>query len=181
MKPILEGDLVTINLTEYQLVSNVYRVAKKIDGECVLSHPLAPECYLIRLDTDLNNTFPSMQSAVERSLVFAAKNRELLGHTMAADLDALCYYFVVKKDFTNKQRHDLANICGKIASVVLGNNLASAIATIKKNKVLLDEYNYSMFNGVKRVIDDPLSLKNKGERYTVFNIAGFILAQLANS
>lgn len=180
-KLIQVGDLVTINLSEYQLVSNVYQVAKKLDGESVLSHPLAPDCFIVRRDEDLNQTFPSMQSSIEQCLVFAKKSRDLLGYTMAADLEALCFYFVIKKDFSNKQRHDLANICGKIASVVLGNNLSSAITTIKQNKALLDEYNYSLFNGVKKVIDDPLSLKNKGERYTIFNIAGFVLAHTQKS
>jgi hypothetical protein len=175
-KPIQVGDLVTINLTEYQLVSNVYQVAKKLEGECVLSHPLAPDCYIIRRDDELNKTFPSMQSSIEKCMVFANKSRELLGYTMAKDLEALAIYFVIRKELSMKQRHDLANICGKIASVVLGNNLASAITTIKQNKALLDEYNHSLFNGVKKVIDDPLSLKNKGERYTIFNIAGFVLA-----
>lgn len=96
---------------------------------------------------------------------------------MAADLDALAYYFVVKKSFTAKQRHDLANICGKIASVVLGNNISAAVGEIKHNKVLLDEYNHSLYNSVKKVIADPLSLESKVQRYTIFNIAGFVLAQ----
>jgi hypothetical protein len=180
VKPIQVGDLVTISLTEYQVVSNVYQVSKKIDDESVLSHPLAPDCFIIRRDDELNKTFPSMQSPIERCLVFAKKSRDLLGYTMAADLDALCYYFVIRKDFSPKQRHDLANICGKIASVVLGNNLSIAITTIKQNRALLDEYNLNLFNGVKKVIDDPLAIKSKRERYTIFNIAGFILAHTQN-
>lgn len=181
-KPLIkEGDLVTITLDEHNMVSNTYVVAKKLEAASVLSHPLAPDCYLLKQDSDLNNAFPSMQSQLEKCLFFARKNQNLLGYTMSADLEALCFYFVVRKAFTPKQRNDLANICGKIASIVLNNNISSAIVTIKQNKVLMDEYNHSLFNGIKKVIDNPLSLKNKGERYTLFNIAGFVLAQLSNA
>lgn len=180
-KPIKEGDLVTISLNEYQIVSNTYVVVVKLEDRCVLSHPLAPDCLLIKKDEDLNNNFPSMQNSMEKCLVFAKKNRECLGYTMASDLDALCYYFVIKKDFSPKQRQELANMCGKIASIVLGNNMTSAIVTIKQNKALLDEYNNTLLNNVKRILDDPRNSNTKAERYTIFNMAGFILAQLNNS
>lgn len=176
-KPISVGDLVTVELDAYNVASNTYHVVAKFEGSSVLSHPLAPDCFIVKLDSELNNTFPSMRSPVEQCLLFAKNNREKLGFTMAADLDALAYYFVVKKSFTAKQRHDLANICGKIASVVLGNNISAAVGEIKHNKVLLDEYNHSLYNSVKKVIADPLSLESKVQRYTIFNIAGFVLAQ----
>lgn len=180
-KPIKEGDLVTVTLNEYQVVSNTYVVVKKLEGECVLSHPLAPECLILKSDDQLNNNFPSMQNAMERCLFFAKKNREYLGHTMACDLDAMSYFFVIHKNFSPKQRQDLANICGKIASIVLGNNMTSAIIEIKQNKALLDEYNASLLNNVKRILDDPRNSSSKADRYTIFNMAGFILAQLSNS
>ena len=180
-KSIKEGDLVTVSLNEYQIVSNTYRVLKKLEQQSILQHPLAPECLLLKNDEELNNAFPSMQNSVEKCLHFAKKNRDCLGYTMAADLDGLCYYFVVKKDFSPKQRQELSSMCGKIASVILGNNTTSAMMTIKQNKALLDEYNHSLMNSIKKVMDDPLSLNTKGERYKVFNIAGFLLAQLSNS
>lgn len=180
-KQIAEGDLVTVDLSENHSVSNTYLVLKKLPDECVLSHPLAPECLMLRTDDQLNNAFPSMQSPIELCLNFAKNNRSYLGYTMAGDLDALSYYFIIKKQFTPKQRADLANICGKIASVALGNNISAAISEIKHNKALLDEYNHSLCNSVKGVLADPLSLQGKGQRFTIFNIAGFILAQLKAS
>jgi hypothetical protein len=180
-KPIQAGDLVTVSLGEYQVISNTYRVARKLDGESVLSHPLAPDCFILRKDTDLNQTFPSMQSAVEKCLVYAQKNRDLLSHTMKEDLDALCFYIVIKKSLTPKQRTELANICGKIASIHLNYSLSSAIASVKANKALLDDYTLTLFNNSKRSINDPHSIDNKIERYKIFSIAGFVLAQLSNS
>lgn len=177
VKAIKEGDLVTISLGEYRVVSNTYRVARKIGSQCLLSHPLAPDIYILKNDTELNNNFPSLQNQVEKALVYAKQNTSALGYTMAADLEALIYFFIIKKEFTPSQRNDLANICGKIASMIINSNIGSAVTLIKQNKVLLDEYNHSLFNGVKHIIDDPLSMKHKGERYTIFNIAGFILAQ----
>lgn len=179
-KPILEGDLVTINLSEYQAVSNTYQVKKKLEGQSILSHPLAPDCLIIKDDTELNNAFPSMQSQIEKCLFFAKKKRDVLGHTMAEDLEALCFYFVIRKDFSQKQRHDLSNICGKIASVVLG-NVSTAVTTIKQNKSLLDEQHYGMMNSIKAIIDNPLTLRDRRDKFKIFNIAGFILAQLSNS
>ena len=176
-KAIAEGDIVTVELDD-AAVSNTYFVLRKLTDECVLSHPLAPECLIIKSDLELNNTGATMQSPLEKCLNFAKSNKASLGYTMAADLEALSYYFTIKKQFTPKQRADLANICGKIASVSLGNNVSAAVSTIKYNKPLLDEYNYTLCNSVKGVLTDPLSLSGKGQRYTVFNIAGFVLAQL---
>ena len=179
-KPILEGDLVTIDTDEHYVGSNTYQVLKKLPSECVLSHPLAPECLIIKADLELNNTFPSMQSSIERCLKFAKANRSDLGFSTSAELDSLTYYFIIKKQLSSKQRNDLANICGKIAAIILGNNVAAAVSEIKHNKALLDEYNHSLCNSVKGVLQDPLSLEGKGQRFTIFNIAGFILAQLSN-
>lgn len=181
MKPIQEGDLVTVNLGEYQSVSNTYLVAKKLEHQSILSHPLAPECLILKDDSELNKCLASMQNAVEKCLFYSRKNKELLGVTMNANLEALCFYFVIKKSFTLKQRDELASICGKIASVVLENKVASAVMLIKQNRVLLDEFNQMQCNQISKIINDPISIKTKNERYLIFNIAGFILAQLSNS
>src|SRR5437764_1220934 len=123
-KLIKEGDLVTVTLGPYQVVSNTYLVAKKLEAESILSHPLAPDLYILKKDEDLNNAFPSMQNPVEKCLYYAKKHRDILGFTMSSDLDALCYYFVIRKDFSPKQRGDLASICGKIAAAVLNGNVS---------------------------------------------------------
>lgn len=180
-KVIKAGDLVTLSLGEYSSVSNTYIVDRKLENECILSHPLAPECLIIRSDLELNQSFPILQNGLEKCLAFTKKNKAFLSYSMASDLDALCYFFVIKKSISTKQRHDLANMCGKIASEVLGNNFLSATSLIKENKALLDDFHSVLFNNHKEIIDDPSKIKIKNDKFVIFNIAGFILAQLKNS
>lgn len=176
MKSVQEGDLVTLTLDEFSGVSNTYLVAKKLPDQSLLQHPLAPECYLLKDDSELNKSFPDLQKPLEKCLFFAKKHKDLLGYIISAELDALCYYFVLRKTITTKQRHDLANICGRIASFLLQANLTQAIALIKANEPLLDEHSQVLLSSLGN-LSAPSQIKNKGERYTIFNIAGFVLAQ----
>ena len=50
-KAIAEGDIVTVELDD-AAVSNTYFVLRKLTDECVLSHPLAPECLIIKSDLE---------------------------------------------------------------------------------------------------------------------------------
>ena len=181
MKDIKADDIVTVAVGPYQMMSNTYIVARKLINESVLVHPIAPECFILKDDSELNQTLAQGQNPVEKCLLFAKMNANILGHSMTADLDALCYYFVVRKNFTPKQRHDLANIVGKIASVILSNNLSAAAQTIKQNVALFDEYSYTLYQKNKGVADHPMEIREKTERFTLFNLAGFVLAQEYNN
>ena len=177
MKTIKENDIVTVSVGPYQAMSNTYIVARKLPEESILVHPIAMDCCIIKSDTELNQALAQGQNPVEKCLLFAKFNVNILGHSTTADLDALCYYFVVRKTFTPKQRHDLANIVGKIASVILSNNLSAAVQTIKQNVALFDEYSYTLYQKNKPIIEHPLEVREKTERFTIFNLAGFVLAQ----
>jgi hypothetical protein len=135
--------------------------------------------FILRSDSELNSAYPANQSPIESCLNFAKKNRELLSFSVSCDLDSLCYYFVIRKDFSSKQRQELASICGRISTVLLSNNVSAAVTLIKQNKVLLDEYNHTLLNSINGIITDPLSIKTKFERHSVFNVAGFVLAQIS--
>ena len=177
MTDIKEGAIVTVPMGLYQNMSNTYIVARKLPTECVLVHPIALDCCIIKADEELNQTLAQAQNPVEKCLLFAKAHVNILGHSMAADLDAVCYYFVVKKNLTSKQRHDLANLVGKIASVILSNNLTAAGIKIKQNIALFDEYSFTLYQKNKNVVDRPVEIKDKVERFTLFNLAGFVLAQ----
>lgn len=177
-REIKENDLVTIQTTKYNTASNTYRVYRKFEGSCILTHPLAPECYIIRKDEDLNNVQAVLPNSLERCLYFAKQNQELLSHSSRADLEAMIYFFVIKKDFTPKQRTDLAAICGRVAAVKLHSNTAVACETVTRNIALLDDHFTTMYNNFEKVIKKPSLLKTKTERYSVFNLAGFVMAQL---
>ena len=174
---IKERDIVTISIGEYQTMSNTYIVLRKLQGESVLVHPIAMDCCILKKDNELNANLAQGQNPVERCLIYAKAHTDILGHSMAADLDALCYYFIVKKNFTQKQRHDLTNIVGKIASVVLASNQAAAANKVKKNAPLLDEYSNTLYQKNKHIIETPSNIQDRTEKFTLFNLAGFILAQ----
>lgn len=179
-KIIKVGDLVTLTLGEYNTVSNTYRVERKLETECILSHPLAPECFIIKKDDDLNSELATLKDPIEKCLYYAKKHRDYLNHVTKADLDSLCIYFVLKKVFSSKQRSELAAICGKIACIILGDNLSLAISKIKGNEALLDDYSQILYNNYKNLLENKTKIKAVSEKHAIFNIAGFILAQLDN-
>jgi hypothetical protein len=178
-KLVKAGDLVTLSLGTHSQHSNTYKVERKVKGEVVLSHPLAPECLILRKDEDLNQAFPALQSTIEKCLIYAKKHKEYLGYNISADLESMCFYFVIKKDLTTKQKNELYNMCGKISATILSNSIHSAISYIKDNKALLDDFNVTLLNNYRNIIENPGEIKSKNERFTIFNMAGFILAQLS--
>jgi len=176
-KSIQENDLVTVENPRYSTISNTYRVVKKFDEECVLAHPLAPELMFFKSDEELNNVQGNLPDSLERCMRFAKTNSEELSPSSRSDLEAMIYFFVVKKTFTMKQRTDLMSICGRIASSLLQNNVQAACKLILDEKAILDDFNIAQFNNIEKIIKDPTLLKHKSERFTIFNLTGFLLAQ----
>jgi len=179
--PLKTGDLVTLTFNSHISSSNTYKIERKVKGESILSHPLAPECLILRKDEELNQAFPTLQNPIEKCLIYAKSNKQYLGYNISADLEAMCYFFVIKKDLTTKQKNELYNMCGKIAATILSNSTQAAVSYIKNNKVLLDDFNLILMNNYKTIIENPNEIKSKNERFTIFNMAGFILAQLESS
>ena len=177
---MIKGGIVTYDQgSSYDTSSNTYVYQEKLNSvEVLLSHPLTPKINIIVEEEKLNQTQAVMRNPVELCLYYANQNKELLGHTHRADLQAMCYYFVVERNFTMKQRSDLASICGKIASVQLHNNMEAASKLIIDNRPLLDDFHVTLYNNFESVIRDSNTLKKKSERFAVFNLAGFVLAQL---
>jgi len=156
-----------------------YRVVQTLGENKILSHSLTPSCLIVKPDRALKEPLHEMPSEVERAIRFAMANESLLGFTALADLKAISYFLVIEGYLSGKQRGELSNICGKIASVKLANNLLAAGALIQKYRPLLDDYNTTSYNAVKHLIDNPRMEKcDKNQRFTIFNLAGFIQAQL---
>lgn len=174
---IKEGDLVTTQNQDYNTASNTYKVIRPKGAECLLQHPLTTDILVLKPQTDLNNVQASLQNSIEKCLVFAKEYDKFLSHTAKADLQAMIYFFVVKKLFTTKQRADIANICGKIASVILQSNIKAACDLITKELALLDDFLIPQYNNIEKIVKQPNLVKTKNERFTIFNIAGFLLAQ----
>lgn len=172
------GDLVTVDLGSFNTVSNTYRVYEKIGNKCFLSHPLLSDCFIVRSESELNNTIAVLKNPLEKCLTYLAENKKYLGHSAVADLEAITSYFLIRKEITLKQRTDISNMCGKVAVSILNNNLSLSTEIIQKNQILLDDYNRLLYNNFQKVIITPTLVKAKSERFAIYNLVGYVLAQL---
>jgi hypothetical protein len=146
----------------------------------LLSHPLASGI-LFRVNKEkVNTTSANIKESMERGIDYANSNREYLDYNTASDLEALAIFFTIKRKLTPRQKQTLANICGIIASVRFDNDLRETMNFIIKNSSLLDEFNMMWFNNFKGLFSGQQIVTSKKQRSAIFNIAGYILAELEN-
>lgn len=172
------GDLVTVELSATNSASNVYVVARKLEGECLLQHPLAPQCYLLKPDADLNRAPPSLKNSMDKCLDFSAKNLEVFDANDATELRALFCHFVLNRKLSQRQGRTVSAACGKVAAAMLRNNVNAAIHLVVENKGLLDEYNLYWFETMSDIYLGQKKGVSPKQRIAIFNQAGFVLAQL---
>ena len=175
---IKSGDLVTVSSDDKS--SNTYIVHSTLNDQSFLFHPLFEGCYILRDNEELNKTAPNIKDSLERSLDFAVDNKTYLDYNTVADLEALSLYFVVRKKLTPRQKNILSNITGVVASIHFDNDIQMAIKFIKENNVLFDEFNTMWFNNFKGLFEGKQPITSKKQRASIFNMAGFLLAELNN-
>lgn len=177
MMEIKQGDIVTLQFDN--LVSSNTFIVNLVSGDNVfLFHPLVPEILVMAKSNQLNSVQANLKDSSERCLDFAKNNKQYLDYNTVADLEALCMYFVLKRKLTPRQKHHLSSMCGKIAATKLNDNIQEAMNCVKKNEGLLDEFNdmwYRKFNGL---FSGRIQITSSKQRDAIFNIAGFILAEL---
>ena len=171
-------DLVTVQLD--QDVSNTYIVYKVIDGEALLHHPLSPEVYIIRDVEQLNKVAPNIKDSTERALDFAFHYSKYLDYNNLADLEALSLFYVVRKKLTPKQKNILSVMCGMIACILMDNDIAKVSAYIKENHALFDDFNRMWYNNFQGLFSGKQPITSKKQRASIFNMAGFLMAELMN-
>lgn len=171
-------DIVTFEITKG--ASNTFILDGVLDGVAYLRHPLNKECVVKALRCDLNQIASVLKDDTERCLDFAKNNKEYLDFNTVGDLDALCLYFVYKRQLTPKQKSTVSNICGIIASIKFNNDIQKTMNFIVRNEGLLDEFNRMWYNNFKGLFSGEQFITSKKQRASIFNIAGFILAQLEN-
>lgn len=171
------GTIVTIDLKN-DFVSNTYFIHKDLGETVLLSHPLFPTCLLEVNKEELDKTSPIMKDSIERNLIFANNFKEVLDFNSIADLEALCLYFVIKRQLTPRQKNILSSINGKIASLKFYDNLQEAMNFIKKNSALLDDFNTMWFNNFKGLFSGEQQITSPKQRSAIFNMAGFLLAEV---
>lgn len=173
-----KGNIVTVALDNSP--SNTFIVDTIEDESVLLSHPLATGV-LIRVSKSLiNNSAANIKDSIERGIDYANNNKNYLDYNTIGDLESVGIYFALKRKLTPRQKYTLANICGIIASVKFNNDLREAMDFVIKNQSLLDEFNKMWFNNFKGLFLGHKQITSKKQRGAIFNIAGYVLAELEN-
>lgn len=175
------GSIVTVNLGQYSSSSNTYIVAAKTGKKLFLHHPLAPDLFVTKNESEVNAVVAMLKNDTDRCLDFASKNRKYLGYNTQSELNSLLYYYILHKDLSSRQKDAVASICGKISTIVLKNDVRIAIELIEKNSAILDDYNKSWHEKLKPFFPDISKIASKNRKTMLFRIAGFVLAQIGDS
>lgn len=177
---IKSGDLVTVSLEDNNLASNTYRVAyPPMENTAILFHPLTGSRILIAKPLDeLNKVQANLKDSTERSLEYARRNEEYLDFNTSAELEALCLYFLVHRSLASRQKRTLSNICGNIASIYFHNDISLAMRYIVENEGVLNDFNRMWYDNFKGLFTNAQPITSNKQRASLFNIAGFVLAEL---
>ncbi len=175
-----KNSIVTVDLGIENTSSNTFLVDTD-EGETILvSHPLACGLLLRVRAEDVNTTSANLKDSIERGIDFANSNRAALDYNTSADLDALGMYFTFKRKLTPSQKQVLANICGVVAASKFSDDLKSAMRYVIKNQTILDDFNLMWFNNFKDLFEGRQVITSRKQRIAIFNIAGYVLAELEN-
>lgn len=171
-----QGQIVTLPLDSTS--SNTY-VVDRDEGETVLvTHPIA-NGLLVRVPKDqVNSVGSNLKDSTERCLDFANSRRQMLDYNTNTDLDALGMYFFLRRNLTPRQKQTLAAICGILATIKFNQDIVNAIEYVNLNVSVLDQFNLMWYNNFKALFDRRQPITSKKQRSAIFNIAGYVLAEL---
>lgn len=176
MKP---GSIVTVDYGPYNQYSNTFQVFSDSGEDVIyLNHPLAPQCITTRTLAEINIVSPKTQAPIERCLFYLKKHEGLLGSQVSGEMLGIYYYFILNRDLTKTQKSTISRFCGKVAELKFSSNVEQAVVVINQHAALLDEYNLMWFNKFSKLFKNPTLINTKSRRSAVFNMAGFVLAQL---
>lgn len=171
------GDIVTIPFGRLKS-SNTFIVGDLQEDRALLYHPLYPDIYIRESIGVLNTISAYLKDSTERSLDYVKRNSQALDHNALADLESLCMYFVVKRKLTPKQKRNLSQMCGRLASITFNDDLQEAMNFIKQHEGVLDDFNAMWYRNFKGLFTGNQLITSNKQRESIFNIAGFTLAEL---
>jgi hypothetical protein len=177
---IQKNSIVTVDLGLNNSTSNTFVVDTVEEESVLVTHPLACGLLMRVPKADIDTTSANLKDSLERGIDYANANRDILDYNSAADLDSLGIYFTLKRKLTPSQKHVLANIGGVIASAKFRDNIRDAMSFVVKNQTLLDDFNRMWFNNFKPIFNGQHPINSRKQRIVIFNIAGYILAELEN-
>lgn len=173
-----KGDVVTVTLEENNQAANTYHVYADLGDEVILSHPIHSSCLIAKKKDELNKVQPTLKDSNQRALEFALSRDTNLDHNARGELEALRVCFVLNRSLTNQQKKALSNLNGYLASIYFHNDISLAIRCVKENSAILDDFNTMWFNNFREVFAGRRQITSPKQRETIFNIAGFVLAEL---
>lgn len=177
MRTFKPGEIVTVKF-ENIVSSNTYTVESDCGESVLLQHPLFPDCLLRFHKSALDSVAPNVKDSIERSLDFVNKNSKYLDYNTLADHEALSMYFVIRRKLTPRQKNILSNICGLIASIKMNNDVKAAMELVVANAAVLDEFNAMWYRNFSGLFSGKQPITSKKQRAAIFNIAGFVMAEL---
>jgi hypothetical protein len=170
--------IVTLQL--HSDASNTFIVDTVEEETLLLSHPLT-DGILIRVPKSrVNNVAANIKNSTERSIDFANQHRKYIPQPNLHDLDSIGLYFAIYRKLSPLQKKTISNMCGLIARESLQNNIEDAKRLILKNSSMLDEFNTMWFNNFLNLLTGKLAITSEKQRMSIFNMAGFILAEMEN-
>lgn len=173
-----KNSIVTVELGN--MSSGTFFVDTEEDGALLVAHPLAKDV-LLRVDKSrVNTTSANIKDSSERGIDYASSNRNRLDGQTQLDLEAIAIYFAIKRKLTPRQKQTLAAICGMLAAEKFNNELRDAMNFISKNASILDDFNTMWYNNFKGLFSGTQQVTSKKQRSAIFNIAGYVLAELEN-
>lgn len=161
--------------------SNVYTLEKELkDDEVLLSHPLSYDTFIVKNARDLDVVPAIPKSPYERCLEYVLNHSDYFDFERRAEITCLCSNFVVNRKFTDRLRNLLARLVGVPAKIKFQNSTKEAIAFVNENKALLDDYHNRVYHNVtyNPIFKGVARPENGRQLETVFNLAGFLLAQI---
>lgn len=174
------GEVVTVDLGEISSSSNTYLVLSVTEQGALVYHPMAPEVFLEKKNEILNKVGAKPKDSLERCLDFANKYKKHLKYYDVCELEALCFFFVIRKFFAPMQKERLSAICEKIARVYCNSTLHIAYKVLKENKPIIidDEFNARFYRSHEKFILGKSQVLSPRNESCIYRMVGFALAQV---
>ena len=174
-----EGQLVTLDLDD-KSVSNTYILDTLEAGDKALIRHPAYDGWLKRVSVDrLDRVSATIKDSLERGIDFIQTGVDILSKDDAADLESILLYFINNKGLSNGLKKRLSDLMGKVAKLQLQDNITDAMRLVVDNQGLLDEFNNLWYHNYRKIFNGQQRVSSAKQRTTIFNMAGFVLAELA--
>lgn len=173
------GDTATIVLGQANTPCS-YKIDSIESDTVLLSHPFLRGLLLRYPSDQLDKMSPPIMSSTERGLFFVLqKHGAYLNYYDHQSILALATHFALERKLTSDQLRVLSTVLGQIAKIELSGSLNVAMKLLLDNEVLLDEFNTTWFNIFKPYLTKAKPVYKENHRTAIFNMAGFVLAEVA--